>query len=75
MTVNITSYSADTCIRGTLDCFKSLNADNSPYSYEVKFSRQQLAAITGLRLETVIRSLKKFEKDGLLKIIKGTVFY
>ena len=34
------------------------------YSYEVELSRQQLAAITGSRLETVIMAVKKFEKDG-----------
>jgi CRP-like cAMP-binding protein len=34
----------------------------------IPFTRQQLADMTGLRVETVIRTVKKMEKDGKLKI-------
>lgn len=33
-----------------------------------KLTRQQFASITGLRTETVIRTLKKLEKEGFVKI-------
>ena len=36
----------------------------------VPFTRQQLADMTGLRVETVIRTVKKMEKDGKL-ILEG----
>jgi CRP/FNR family transcriptional regulator, cyclic AMP receptor protein len=34
----------------------------------VPFTRQQLADMTGLRVETVIRAVKKMEKDGKLSL-------
>jgi CRP-like cAMP-binding protein len=34
----------------------------------IPYTRQQLADMTGLRVETVIRTIKKMEKDGKLKI-------
>ena len=40
----------------------------------VKLTRQQLADLTGLRVETVIRSMKKLESRGLVAIEKGVVF-
>lgn len=36
--------------------------------YCVRFTRQQLADLTGLRVETVIRSIKALEKKGEIKI-------
>lgn len=40
----------------------------------VDYSRQQLADLTGLRVETVIRTIKKLEKTGFLKIVEGKVY-
>lgn len=34
----------------------------------IPYTRQQLADMTGLRVETVIRTIKKMEKDGKLKL-------
>ena len=34
----------------------------------IPFTRQQLADMTGLRVETVIRTIKKMEKEGKLKL-------
>ncbi len=34
----------------------------------IPYTRQQLADMTGLRVETVIRTIKKMEKEGKLKI-------
>ncbi|CAD7798356.1 cAMP-activated global transcriptional regulator CRP [Chryseobacterium aquaeductus] len=62
-------------IKGILTYFKSFSEDQSPYSYEVPLTRQQLAAITGLRIETVIRSVKKMEAANLLKIINRKIFF
>jgi CRP-like cAMP-binding protein len=36
--------------------------------FRVPFTRQQLADMTGLRVETVIRSIKSMEKKGLLEL-------
>ena len=69
------SPSADVRIKGMLTYFKSFSDDQTPYSYEVLLTRQQLAAITNLRIETVIRSIKKLEREKIVKIIKGKVFF
>jgi CRP/FNR family transcriptional regulator, cyclic AMP receptor protein len=36
--------------------------------FEVPYTRQQLADMTGLRVETVIKTIKKLEADNFLKI-------
>jgi len=52
-----------------LDYFKKNNAKkNSSNIYKVELTRQQLADLTGLRVETVIRSIKKLEQKGELFI-------
>lgn len=37
-------------------------------------TRQQLANMTGLRVETIIRAIKHMEKEDRLSIVKGKVF-
>lgn len=39
-----------------------------PFSFKVKLTRQQIADLTGLRVETVIRATKNLEKKNELKI-------
>ncbi|MEO8416127.1 MAG: Crp/Fnr family transcriptional regulator [Ginsengibacter sp.] len=41
----------------------------------VKLTRQQIANMTGLRVETVIRSIRQLEVIGRLQIQKGKVYY
>ena len=42
--------------------------------FQVELSRQQLADLTGLRVETVIRTIKHLEKQEYLKIIEGKIY-
>lgn len=42
--------------------------------YRINFTRQQIGDLTGLRVETVIRTIKTLEKKGLLKIINRKVY-
>ena len=58
-----------------LDHLKSSQDDRDPFSYQVPFTRQQLASLTGLRVETTIRTLKIMEKENVVKISHGKVFY
>lgn len=44
------------------------------YSFKVAYTRQQIADILGLRVETVIRVIKSLEKKGELKIEKRKVY-
>ncbi|MBT0526050.1 Crp/Fnr family transcriptional regulator [Riemerella anatipestifer] len=41
----------------------------------IKLTRNEMAQMLGLTVETVIRTIKKMEKKGLLKILKGKVHY
>lgn len=43
-------------------------------SFEVPLTRQQISELTGLRVETVIRAIKKLEKSDVLAIIDRKVF-
>lgn len=42
--------------------------------YLVNFTRQQIGDLTGLRVETVIRTIKALERKGELKIINRKVY-
>lgn len=41
--------------------------------YKVELTRQQIADLTGLRIETVIRAVKQLEQDEELQIIKRKI--
>lgn len=45
-----------------------------PFSFELDLTRQQIADLTGLRVETVIRATKSLEKKGELKIKSRKLF-
>jgi len=49
--------------------------EKSPYSYQIPFTRQQLASLTGLSVETVIRVTKNMEKNEILKIKNRKIFF
>lgn len=42
---------------------------------KLHLTRQQLADMTGLRVETVIRTIRQLHEQGSLKIQRGKVFY
>ncbi|NJW55513.1 helix-turn-helix domain-containing protein, partial [Salinimicrobium oceani] len=44
------------------------------FDYRLDLTRQQLADLTGLRVETVIRATKSLEKKGELQIKKRKVY-
>ncbi len=48
---------------------------SEPYGFQVELTRQQIADLTGLRVETVIRTIKAMEKSGVLKIIQKKIFF
>ena len=43
--------------------------------FQVPFTRQDLADMTGLRVETVIRAVKSLESDGELRIERGKIIW
>lgn len=55
--------SPDPCfkIKSIMDYYKNYNLKKLPYSFQVPFTRKQLASLIGLCTETVIRNIKKME--------------
>jgi CRP-like cAMP-binding protein len=68
------SLQPTTRLKGVLNYFKSFSEDESKYSFEITLTRKQLASITALRIETVIRAIKKLEDEGFLEIINRKIF-
>ena len=50
------------------------NFQKDKNGYLINFTRQQIGDLTGLRVETVIRTIKTLEKKGELKIINRKVY-
>lgn len=46
-----------------------------PYSFLIPYTRQQIATLTGLRVETVIRYVKKMEELEMVKIESTKIYY
>ncbi|AZA89362.1 Crp/Fnr family transcriptional regulator [Chryseobacterium nakagawai] len=51
-------------LKGLLNYLKSYHDGECAHCFTIEFTRQQLANLTGLRVETVIRTLKKMEQGG-----------
>ncbi|MEG2079569.1 MAG: Crp/Fnr family transcriptional regulator [Chryseobacterium sp.] len=75
MIQNLASSIPEKRILGLLDYLKSFHKDDEKFSFQVKLTRQQIADLIGLRVETVIRTAKKLEKVNLLKIEERKMFY
>lgn len=58
-----------------MDYLKSYHEDKVPYSFQIPLTRQQLASLTGLCVETVIRTIKQMEKEKIVKIEKRKIYY
>lgn len=65
----VSSYDPEHRLHTILKYFKKkLIKNKEAEKITIPFTRQQLADMTGLRVETVIRTIKKMEKDGKLKL-------
>src|SRR5688572_20349244 len=65
----ISSYEPEHRILALLKYFKTKNAKPGAITKViVPYTRQQLADMSGLRVETVIRTVKKMEKEGKLTL-------
>ncbi|MFL9832634.1 Crp/Fnr family transcriptional regulator [Chryseobacterium terrae] len=57
-----------------LEFLKNHHQIKEPFQFNVPFSRQQIANLTGLRVETVIRTVKKLEQENLVRIFDGRIY-
>ncbi|MDR2235686.1 MAG: Crp/Fnr family transcriptional regulator [Chryseobacterium sp.] len=63
-------------IKALMDYFKRTHdTGHSESGYLIPLTRQQMADLTGLRVETVIRTIKVMEKENLLKIKNRRIYY
>lgn len=58
----------------TLIDFLKSRYGGSETLFQVELTRQQIADLTGQRVETVIRAIKQLEQDGEIRLIKHKVF-
>ncbi|MBD8081364.1 Crp/Fnr family transcriptional regulator [Chryseobacterium caseinilyticum] len=75
MMQTIAVQSPEKKIKAFLDYLKNNEKDQSEFSLQIQLTRQQLASITGLSVETVIRAIKIMEKNGVLEIQNRKIFY
>jgi CRP-like cAMP-binding protein len=80
MLLNLSSTDPQMRLLGLMDYLKSFQqifqkeqADEN--FYEIPLTRQQLANLTGLCVETVIRTIKKMEVDNRLKLEGRKIYY
>jgi CRP/FNR family transcriptional regulator, cyclic AMP receptor protein len=57
-----------------LHYYKKSESSDTAIPYRVKLTRQQIADMTGLRVETVIRTIRNLNRDGKLVINRGKVY-
>lgn len=57
-----------------LNYLKSFQFNKDAFSFQIRHTRQELACLTGLAVETVIRSVKILEKEHKLLIQNGKIF-
>lgn len=63
-------------LKALMDYLKNTHIqDDSDSGYLIPLTRQQMADLIGLRVETVIRTIKSMEKDNLLTIKKHQIYY
>ncbi|WP_228728510.1 Crp/Fnr family transcriptional regulator [Chryseobacterium endalhagicum] len=75
MLQNMASLNPVSRLTGLLDYLKSYHDDSCGNCFQVELTRQQVANLVGLRVETVIRVLKKMEKEGSVKIENRKIVY
>ncbi|KXH84256.1 Crp/Fnr family transcriptional regulator [Chryseobacterium kwangjuense] len=72
---NISSQNPAIRLKGLMDYLKSSQGDESPFSFTIPLTRQQMADHTGLCVETAIRTIKHMEKDNIVQIIDRKILY
>lgn len=70
----ISSYAPEHRLLTLIDYFKEKSGQDNDQYYKVPFTRQQLADMTGMRVETVIRSIKTLSEKKEIKIVNRKVY-
>lgn len=62
-------------IKTLFDYLKGKQDKKGVFSFEIPFTRQEIANLTGLRVETAIRTIKAMEKDNTVQIRNRKILY
>ena len=71
----ITSENAEDRLIEIMELLKESYDNKDKFSLEIPHTRQQLASLTGLSIETAIRAIKKMEKKNIVMIKDRKIFY
>ncbi len=75
MIQNMASSNPSVRLKGLLNYLRSFQNEDCEHCFPVELTRQQIANLVGLRVETVIRALKKMEQEGAIKIHNRKILY
>lgn len=70
----ISSYCPDHVIMTLIKYLRDNSGKKSVTGFVVPYTRQQIADMTGLRVETVIRTVKQLQKEGKLQIKEHKIY-
>lgn len=75
MTQNLGTQSPMAKLKILMDYLKSSQEKQAPYSFMIPLTRQQMASLTGLCVETAIRTIKTMERNKIVKIKDRKILY
>ncbi|SEW16618.1 cAMP-binding domain of CRP or a regulatory subunit of cAMP-dependent protein kinases [Chryseobacterium wanjuense] len=75
MKQNLNTHNPVSKLKTLMDYLKSFQKEQAPYSFLVPLTRQQMAGLTGLCVETAIRTIKVMERNKILKIKDRKILY
>jgi len=75
MTQNLSSQNPMLKLIALMDYLKSFAKDQQQYSFKIPLTRKQMAGLTGLCVETTIRTIKGMERASILKIEDRKIMY
>lgn len=71
----VASHEPENIITALLKYLKEKGDHVCPNCNQIKLTRKQIAEMTGLRVETVIRVMRNLNERGFLEIHKGKVYF
>ncbi|WP_449398148.1 Crp/Fnr family transcriptional regulator [Chryseobacterium wanjuense] len=75
MMQNISNQNPAVRLTGLMDYLKSFQNDERLYSFMIPLTRQQMASLTGLCVETTIRIIKVMERNKVVRIKNRKILY
>jgi len=62
-------------LQALMDYLKSFQPDLGRFDFQIPLTRQQMASLTGLCVETTIRTLKNMERANIVRIVNRKILY